>query len=88
MRISVNLNEETLKRVDEEAKRLGTSRGSMLTAWIGEKLYAIESSRSWLDENFQEKLIGALKDSLLNLEMEEANKNVKSNFKPIKKSAK
>jgi metal-responsive CopG/Arc/MetJ family transcriptional regulator len=61
MRITVNLNEETLKRVDEEAKKLGTSRGAMLTAWIGEKLTALDMSRSFLNESFQDKLIEAMK---------------------------
>lgn len=46
MRIQINLSDETLKRVDEEAKRIGVARGSMLSTWIGEKLNTLDQTRS------------------------------------------
>lgn len=77
MRISINLNEETLKRVDEEAKKLGTSRGAMLTSWIGEKIQNLDMSRSFLNEAFQDKLIEALKDQLIEFVTKEETKEDK-----------
>ena len=41
-RISVHLTDEAVSRLDEEAKKLGTSRGAMITTWIGEKLKALD----------------------------------------------
>lgn len=58
MRVSLNLSEEMLDRVDQEAKRLGTSRGSMLTAWVGEKIAQLDMSRSFTD---------SIKSDLLNV---------------------
>lgn len=52
MRIQINLNETTLKRVDEEAKRIGVARGSMLSTWIGEKINAIDQSRNMVRDIF------------------------------------
>lgn len=77
MRISINLNDETLKRVDEEAKKLGTSRGAMLTSWVGEKIQNLDMSRSFLNEAFQDKLIEALKDQLIEFETKEETKEDK-----------
>lgn len=51
MRIQINLSDEILKRVDQEAKKLGTSRGAMLTTWIGEKINTIDQTKAIL-ENF------------------------------------
>lgn len=45
MRIQINLSDRILKRVDEEAELLGTSRGAMLTTWIGEKINNIDQTR-------------------------------------------
>lgn len=73
MRISINLSEETLKKVDLEAQKMGITRSSMLSSWIGEKLSAIEMSRSFFNENFQDKMIEALKSSLNQKELEEVN---------------
>lgn len=81
MRISINLNEKTLKRVDEEAKLLGTSRGAMLTSWIGEKIQALDMSRSWLNEEFKDKILETMKDAIFEKELEEVSKNVKKNKK-------
>lgn len=50
MRITINLNDAVLAKVDEEAKRLGTTRGAMLTTWIGEKINALEQTRSFLTQ--------------------------------------
>lgn len=52
MRITVNLSEETLKKVDDEAKKLGTSRGAMLTTWIGEKVNSLEQTRALFEQMF------------------------------------
>lgn len=46
MRIQINLSDRILKRVDEEAELLGTSRGAMLTTWIGEKINTIDQTRA------------------------------------------
>lgn len=46
MRIQINLSDRILKRVDEEAELLGTSRGAMLTTWIGEKINNIDQTRA------------------------------------------
>lgn len=51
MRIQINLSDEILKRVDQEAKKLGTSRGAMLTTWIGEKINNLDQTKALL-ENF------------------------------------
>lgn len=50
MRISINLGEDILNKVDEEAKRLGVPRGSMLSAWIGEKINTIEMTRNMMKD--------------------------------------
>lgn len=51
MRIQINLSDEILKRVDQEAKKIGTSRGAMLTTWIGEKINNLDQTKALL-ENF------------------------------------
>lgn len=43
MRISFNVNDTIAKRLDEEAKKIGTSRGAMLTTWIGEKIRTLDA---------------------------------------------
>ena len=50
MRITINLNEEILARVDEEARRIGTSRGAMLTTWIGEKVRSLDMTQLWMEK--------------------------------------
>lgn len=50
MRITINLNDAILAKVDAEAKRLGTTRGGMLTTWIGEKINALEQTRSFINQ--------------------------------------
>lgn len=63
MRISLNLSEEMLQRVDQEAKRLGTSRGAMLTTWIGEKVSQIDTNRQ-LVQSLNDDLVSRLADVL------------------------
>lgn len=63
MRVSLNLSQEMLDRVDAEAKRLGTSRGSMLTAWIGEKIVQLDMSRQ-MASSIQQDLMSVFKESL------------------------
>lgn len=65
MRIQINLNEETLKRVDEEAKRIGVARGSMLSTWIGEKINAIDQSRNMVRDIFDNEDMKKLFASVL-----------------------
>lgn len=43
MRVSFNVSEKIAKRLDEEAEKLGTSRGAMITTWIGEKLRTLDA---------------------------------------------
>lgn len=50
MRITINLNDSILAKVDEEAQRLGTTRGAMLTTWIGEKINSLEQTRAFLQQ--------------------------------------
>ena len=50
MRISINLNDSILAKVDAEAEKLGTTRGAMLTTWIGEKINALEQTRAFLQQ--------------------------------------
>lgn len=49
MRIQINLSDEILSRVDQEAKKIGTSRGAMLTTWIGEKINNLDQTKALLD---------------------------------------
>lgn len=60
MRITINLNEEILARVDAEAKKLGTSRGAMLTTWVGEKIRAIDNTENLLKQLTDAKTIQQL----------------------------
>lgn len=67
MRVSINLSEEMLQRVDLEAKRLGTSRGAMLTTWIGEKVANLDLSRQFsedLQAEIQEALGVAIRQAI------------------------
>lgn len=50
MRISVNLSEETIRRLDKIAKENGTSRGSMLTVWINEKIRNLDRSENLINQ--------------------------------------
>lgn len=63
MRIQINLSDETLKRVDQEAKRIGVARGSMLSTWIGEKLNALDQTRNMfrdiMDNEEMKKLLAS-----------------------------
>lgn len=69
MRVSLNLSEEMLARVDQEAKRLGTSRGAMLTTWIGEKINNLDMSRQFTEavqSDFASSLKGMIMEALSN----------------------
>lgn len=63
MRVSINLSAEMLDRVDQEAKRLGTSRGAMLTTWVGEKIATLDMSRRFTSD-VQDNMLKFLKESL------------------------
>lgn len=63
MRVSLNLSQEMLDRVDAEAKRLGTSRGAMLTAWVGDKIAQLDMSRQ-MASSIQQDLMSVFKESL------------------------
>ena len=44
-RININVSNELLQRIDKEAKRLGTTRSSLITSWIGEKMALVEQGQ-------------------------------------------
>ena len=48
MRIQINLSDEIFERVDQEAKRVGTSRGAMLSTWITDKINDIDQTKAIL----------------------------------------
>lgn len=60
MRITINLNDSILAKVDAEAERLGTSRGAMLTTWIGEKINTLEQTRALMNQLNNEATIRRL----------------------------
>lgn len=70
MRITINLNPGILERVDQEAKRIGTSRGAMLTTWIGEKVYSLETTRLWMEKLTNEQTIKELTQKAIDLQKE------------------
>lgn len=70
MRITINLNPGILERVDQEAQRLGTSRGAMLTTWIGEKVNALETTRLWMEKLANEQTIKELTQKAIDLRKE------------------
>lgn len=70
MRITINLNDEILAKVDAEAKKLGTSRGAMLTTWVGEKIHALEQSRLFLEKLQSEENLAFMRKRVETLEKE------------------
>ena len=62
MRITINLNDSILAKVDAEAEKLGTSRGAMLTTWIGEKINSLEQTRALMSQIQNEATIRRLWD--------------------------
>lgn len=48
MRIQINLSDEILERVEQEAKRVGTSKGAMLSTWIADKINDIDLTKAIL----------------------------------------
>lgn len=72
MRITINLNDEILAKVDAEAKRIGTSRGAMLTTWVGEKIHALEQSRLFLEKIQSEEMLTRLRGEVERLQKENA----------------
>lgn len=48
MRLSINVSEETNERLTQQAKKIGTSKGAMITMWINEKLNSIDSTEKVL----------------------------------------
>lgn len=62
MRITINLNDSILAKVDAEAEKLGTTRGAMLTTWIGEKINSLEQTRALLNQLNNETVIRRLMD--------------------------
>lgn len=61
-KISINLSTEMLKKVDQEASKLGTTRGAMLTTWIGEKVNALEQSRAFIEQLMKQETLRKLSD--------------------------
>lgn len=70
MRITINLNEEILARVDQEARKLGTSRGAMLTTWVGEKIRAIDNTEAIIKQLTDAQTIQQMTDLLKQKEAE------------------
>lgn len=56
MRITISLSDEMLKKVDEQARKLGTSRGAMLTTWIGEKINSLQTTEQLFQNMFNDDL--------------------------------
>lgn len=56
MRLSINVSEETNKRLTEQAKKIGTSKGAMITMWVNEKLNAIDSTEKMFSGMFESPL--------------------------------
>lgn len=72
MRISVNVSEETNRRLTEQAKKIGTSKGAMLTMWINEKLNSIETTDKFLSNMFESDVFKeAMKQGMLDQLKEE-----------------
>lgn len=44
-RIPLTLSKELVKRLDEEAKMAGTTRGAMLASWIADKVRQLDVQR-------------------------------------------
>lgn len=65
MRIQINLNEQTLKRVEEEAKKIGVSRGSMLSTWIGEKINSLDTTQAMLRDFMKDPLTREYAEKLM-----------------------
>ena len=79
MRISVNVSEETNRRLTEQAKKIGTSKGAMLTMWINEKLNSIETTNKFLSNMFESDVFKeAMKKGMLDQLKEEMEVNKKS----------
>lgn len=62
MRITINLNDSILAKVDAEAEKLGTTRGAMLTTWIGEKINNLEQTRAFLQQLQSEENLRKMRD--------------------------
>lgn len=80
MRVSINLSQEMLQRVDQEAKRIGTSRGAMLTTWIGEKVSSLDQARNMyqgLVQAMNEKIEQIAKDKFESKDPSELLKSLK-----------
>ena len=60
MRLSINVSEETNRRLTEQAKKIGTSKGAMITMWVNEKLNAIDNTEKMLSGMFESPLFNEL----------------------------
>jgi hypothetical protein len=56
MRLSINVSEETNERLTQQAKKIGTSKGAMITMWINEKLNNIDSTEKFFNGLFDSPL--------------------------------
>lgn len=74
MRIQINLNEQTLKRVEEEAKKIGVSRGSMLSTWIGEKINSLDTTQAMLRDFMKDPLTREYAEKLMSQTLEKGDK--------------
>ena len=78
MRLSINVSEETNKRLTEQAKRIGTSKGAMITMWVNEKLNAIDTSDKLISGLFQSE---AFKEMMSKEMVEKYSKEVNKDDK-------
>lgn len=77
MRLSINVSEETNKRLTEQAKKIGTSKGAMITMWVNEKLNAIDSTKQLIDGMFDSPLFQELMSKELSNRYEKEVENDK-----------
>lgn len=78
MRLSINVSEETNKRLAAQAKKIGTSKGAMITMWVNEKLNSLDTTDKLISNLFESQVF----KELVSKEMaEKAIKEVKNEKK-------
>lgn len=75
-RISISVSDEVLTKLDLEAARLGTTRGAMVVAWIGEKLNQIEQQRLLMENLYKPEHFSKVMGELMEYLPEEMRKTV------------
>ena len=75
MRLSINVSEETNRRLTEQAKKIGTSKGAMITIWVNEKLNSIDKADTMFSDMLDSPIF---KEMVSKLMAEEFKKEVKN----------